>query len=78
MSEFKLAKDNTFVNRMVRAETLKPCPFCGSEAEVNSWCIKGIANRTHYRVRCKYCGCECRTREYRKRKKAIDVWNRRV
>ena len=57
---------------------LKPCPFCGGEAEIFSWYIKGIANRLHYNVRCKDCGCTRRSREYRTTKKAIEAWNRRA
>lgn len=57
---------------------LKPCPFCGGEVEIFSWYIKGIANRLHYNVRCKDCGCTRRSREYRTTKKAIEEWNRRV
>lgn len=57
---------------------LKPCPFCGNEAEIHSWYIKGVANRLHYRARCKSCGCECRNNlGYRTAKKATEIWNRR-
>ena len=63
---------------------LKPCPFCGGEAE---W-VETPTNYVHY-VRCKKCnamvGRTTRTQDYRRRKLwfenatgAIEAWNRRV
>ena len=79
MSKFKMKKDNTFVNRMVRAETLKP--FCGGEAIINE-----IEPHTHqiatfmpdYSGSCfiECTGCSCAIAEDTI-KKAIAAWNRR-
>lgn len=49
---------------------LKPCPFCGSDK------IRVISNGVSYHVNCDQ--CECRTTRYRKKDKAIEVWNRRA
>lgn len=51
-------------------EKLKPCPFCGGEAE-----SKELWNRD-YEIECKKCGA--RSGEYLKEKYAIENWNRRV
>ena len=59
-------------------DELKRCPFCGGEAELQSWYIKGIANKKHYRMRCKNCGCNCLNREYASTGKAMKAWNRRA
>lgn len=58
---------------------LKPCPFCGGEAEIREWYIKGIANRKHFRSYCKKCGCECRNNQgYKHISKAVEKWNERA
>lgn len=59
------------------ADELKPCPFCGGEAEVIWWRNKD-AWFAEYGVLCKQCkiimeGQEC----YRKESEAIEAWNRR-
>lgn len=58
-------------------EEMLPCPFCGGEAEIFQWYIKGTANRMHYNVRCRDCGCVRKHKEYKTRRKAIMAWNRR-
>lgn len=53
------------------SERLKPCPFCGGEAEL----IKPRLE-TPWTVECKKCGCILFT-EYECQRKAIAAWNRR-
>ena len=52
---------------------LKPCPFCGGEAEL--W-----HNKTwDYVVRCTNKGCAARTRQYHENSNgAVDAWNTRT
>ena len=54
---------------------LKPCPFCGGEAELNH-SITG----TYFDVVCKdpYCRGFTRVCNYSTEEKAIEAWNRRV
>lgn len=57
---------------------LKPCPFCGGEAELTGRYIKGGANNYQYFIRCKR--CKARPQAYntfRKSERAIEEWNRR-
>ena len=58
---------------------LKPCPFCGGEAKVVEYWLKGIANKKHYWIECKACGVrkDNRRQGYRTRKNAVDAWNKR-
>lgn len=51
---------------------LKPCPFCGADAEL-------CENKTHdFFVRCTDTGCHARTRNYHENSVgAIDAWNER-
>jgi len=51
---------------------LKPCPFCGGEANVVKY---AVSYGRVYSVACAY--CNCRTGRYSSREKAADVWNRR-
>ena len=55
---------------------LKKCPFCGGEAELIEYYIKGVANKKNYFVRCEH-HC-CKTMNFRKTNTAIEAWNRRV
>lgn len=77
---FELKKDNSFVRKMAREPELKPCPFCGGEAEIVGHYIKGVPNNYQYFVRCKR--CKARPTLYgfnfKKKEKAIEAWNRRV
>ena len=73
---------------------LKPCPFCGGEAEFWEWkraktimigCLtdKCITKklRSKYLVRCankKACVCKPQTKLYYTKAKATNVWNRRA
>lgn len=59
---------------------LKPCPFCGGEAQVNERYRSGTPNRKMYWVSCKACGISQQNTNvsgYRYQSKAIDRWNRR-
>lgn len=59
---------------------LKPCPFCGGEAQINERYRSGTPNRKMYWVSCKACGISQQhdnTSGYRYRSKAIEKWNRR-
>ena len=55
------------------AAELKPCPFCGGEAEI----ISGASNRQVFFVTCDTCGAEtpwiARTKA-----EAAEAWNRRA
>lgn len=53
-------------------EKLKPCPFCGADAEL-------CENKTHdFFVRCTDTGCHARTRNHHENSVgAIDAWNER-
>lgn len=53
---------------------LKPCPFCGSEAECNKWWSATIAGK--YATVCKKCSCG--TDYYYTESEAIEAWNTRA
>lgn len=53
-------------------EKLKPCPFCGGEAELTNVAI--IPNAIT--VRCKECNCNVNW--FCKEQEAIEAWNRRI
>lgn len=72
-------------------DELKPCPFCGSEVELEKkplWYGNGRGYKDCYEfvIRCKKCGCRVDQPEndsvYRSeekaKKNAIEVWNRRA
>lgn len=52
-------------------DKLKPCPFCGGEAEMIFWEAMKDA-----RVRCK--ACDVSTHDYRTPEEAIEAWNKRT
>jgi Lar family restriction alleviation protein len=55
-------------------DELKPCPFCGSSAEVHLWSYGDILSE-HYSIRCKN-GHE--TIGYKTAEQAMEIWNRRA
>ncbi len=55
-------------------DELKPCPFCGGEAEtIKSFLYGKVAG---YTVSCKKCGCELKM--YTSKQNAEKAWNRRA
>ena len=59
---------------------LKPCPFCGGEATLVEYWLKGVANKKHYFVQCKPCGIRKDNHHsgYNSASKAIQAWNKRA
>jgi Lar family restriction alleviation protein len=53
---------------------LKPCPFCGGEAETIKSFLYGKV--TGYAVYCKKCDCELKM--YTSKQNATKAWNRRA
>ena len=62
----------------IRETKLKPCPFCGSEAEIESFTAKValFKKATGKCITCK--SCKCRTPVVFEEENAIEIWNRRV
>lgn len=57
---------------------LKLCPFCGGEAEVLEYYLKGVANKKHFFCQCKSCGTRKKNwTGYASRRNAITAWNTR-
>ena len=62
------------------SEELKPCPFCGEKAEIETW----TTSTTHikyknYRVGCYKCGIHTDWMALNEGKaSAIEAWNRRA
>lgn len=52
---------------------LKPCPFCGGEAEYVKYHLYGSV--TGHTVWCEKCGCEIKS--YSSKQNAYNAWNRR-
>ena len=59
---------------------LKPCPFCGGNAKLVEYWLKGVCNTKHFFVQCKQCGVRKDNHHngYKTREKAIDGWNERA
>ena len=64
---------------MMKNPELKPCPFCGSKAELYE---ENIFSTKYSRVRCKKCYAEtekvCISLDYAANNRAVELWNRRV
>ena len=56
---------------MKETEKLKPCPFCGGEAEIN------VVWGKYFSPYCKECGTY-HDREYVSKKAATAAWNKRA
>ena len=62
------------------SEELKPCPFCGGEAEI-VWEYPVLPNGkkdTLYRIECRNRRCRNRTNSWYPLEGATAAWNRRV
>jgi Lar family restriction alleviation protein len=59
-------------------EELKPCPFCGKAAKVET--ITDIFHHTTFMAVCgnDSCGCHPMTEPFEKSSEAVAAWNRRV
>lgn len=55
---------------------LKPCPFCGGEADIFTSAEVGYLRSNGFTVRC--CNCFCGTGMYKDIARAKEAWNRRV
>ena len=60
----------------MKIEKLKPCPFCGGEAYIESLNDHRTGYAVHFAT-CLVCGCEM-PRIARTKQKAAEVWNRRT
>lgn len=58
---------------------LKPCPFCGSEAEIQDL-NDGLCYRRkyRYRVKCQKCPCSFAFTFFKTKESAVDAWNTRT
>ena len=54
-------------------EKLKPCPFCGRQAEVRL--IEDFLFGELYAIECDFCGA--RQHSWKDKAKAIEAWNKR-
>ena len=57
-------------------DKLKPCPFCGGNAELYSWTADNTEHYRYYRVGCKK--CYAGTLTYSNMDIAIISWNKRA
>lgn len=56
-------------------QELKPCPFCGGEAELSKY-YPGFSRKSYVMVRCR--SCRANTGDWRRRDIAVARWNRRI
>lgn len=56
-------------------DKLKPCPFCGGEAELKQF-YPAFGRRVKTTVECMVCRCNSGT--WGRKDKAIEAWNRRA
>lgn len=59
---------------VINTEEIKPCPFCGGEAETNNLMRPDINDR--YWIECRECGII--TKIFDNEQEVIEAWNRRV
>lgn len=55
---------------------LKPCPFCGGDAELKTWWAGLGVRRYIHRVQCSK--CRCNSGDWKIKPKAVEAWNRRA
>lgn len=55
---------------------IKPCPFCGGEADVHNVCACDTDDDEYYWIECNF--CEVGTGASNSRNSAIAAWNKRV
>lgn len=60
----------------MKMEQLKPCPFCGEEAQIFTDDEMGYLGNAQYLVRCG--NCLCGTGHYNNPEYAIEAWNKRA
>ena len=73
--EARLFVQVVYRRKKTMSEKLKPCPFCGGNAELESSYADYVGSGLH-KIVCKVCGCQ--TNYEHPMQKAIDVWNRRA
>ena len=59
-------------------EPIKPCPFCGSEANLNSDLFAANPRAAQSWVTCKNNLCNAHTHSSTEKNKAIEAWNTRT
>lgn len=60
-------------------DELKPCPFCGGEAEVQkAKSTSYFGRKLPYKVKCKRCHCALAYQFFGTEKDATKAWNRRA
>ena len=57
-------------------ETLKPCPFCGEEADVTRYYESGV--EVGCAIVCNYCGIRFYCVEADSAEEVVSAWNRRA
>lgn len=70
-----MAKNAKYIKKPRKRESLKPCPFCGKEAKIDSY-KSSMSSHLWWDIKCK--GCGMRIYPQKTKRKAIKVWNRRV
>ena len=58
-------------------EKLKPCPFCGGEAELEITGLYWDVNCKRWDVNCKRCLANVGAYKCYNKKQAVEAWNRR-
>lgn len=60
------------------SEKLKPCPFCGGEAEMQPWKYNWKLDGFIYDIVCLHCGCSFKASYCETKEEAIAKWNARA
>lgn len=64
------------VKKIENKAELKPCPFCGGEADIFTSVEVGYLGSNKFTVRCG--NCFCGTGNYKDIARAKEAWNRRA